>query len=71
MLAATGWVIARPLGLPTPVRTVSDALTVRGVDVRHITGTGEPSVHRITPFAVVEGGRVTYPPPYTLALGEE
>ena len=50
---------------------VSDALTVRGVDVRHITGTGEPSGHRITPFAEVEGGRVTYPPPYTLPLGEE
>ena len=50
---------------------VSDALTVSGVDVRHITGTGEPSVHRITPFALVEDGRVTYPPPYTLALGEE
>ena len=50
---------------------VSDALTASGVDVRHITGAGEPSVHRITPFAVVEEGRVTYPPPYTLALGEE
>ena len=50
---------------------VSDALTVRGVDVRHITGTSEPSAHRITPFAEVDGGRVTYPPPYTLPLGEE
>ena len=50
---------------------VSDALTARGVDVRHITGAGEPSAHRLTPFAVVEQGRVTYPPPYTLALGEE
>jgi len=50
---------------------VSDALSARGVDVRHITGTGEPSAHRITPFAVVEDGRVTYPPPDTLPLGEE
>jgi len=50
---------------------VSDALSARGVDVRHITGTGEPSTHRITPFAVVEDGRVTYPPPDTLPLGEE
>jgi uncharacterized protein (DUF488 family) len=50
---------------------VSDALVSRGVDVRHVTGAGVPSAHRITPFAMVEGGRVTYPPPDTLALREE
>jgi uncharacterized protein (DUF488 family) len=47
---------------------VADALTVRGVEVKHITGTGEPSPHRLTPFARVEGGRISYPAPDTLAL---
>jgi uncharacterized protein (DUF488 family) len=47
---------------------ISDALTVRDVDVRHITGGGEPSPHRLTPFAVVAEGRITYPPPDTLPL---
>lgn len=47
---------------------ISDALTVVGVDVRHITGTGEPSPHHIAPFARVEGGSITYPPPDTLPL---
>jgi uncharacterized protein (DUF488 family) len=39
---------------------ISDALVARGVDVRHIVGTGEPSPHRLTPFARVEGTRVVY-----------
>ena len=47
---------------------ISDALTVRGVDVRHITGMGEPSAHRLTSFARVHSDRITYPPPDTLAL---
>ena len=47
---------------------ISDALVARGAEVRHITGNSEPSAHRITPFAVVEGGRVTYPPPDRLPL---
>jgi uncharacterized protein (DUF488 family) len=47
---------------------IADALRVRGVDVKHITGPGEPSAHRLTPFARVEGGRITYPAPDTLAL---
>lgn len=47
---------------------IADALTVRGVEVRHITGAGEPAPHRLTPFARVEDGRITYPPPDTLAL---
>lgn len=41
---------------------VSDALTVRGVEVVHIMGRGKNSVHKITPFAKVEGIRVFYPP---------
>lgn len=47
---------------------LADALVVKGVEVRHIIGTQEPSPHRITPFARVEAGRITYPPPDTLGL---
>ena len=39
---------------------VSDALTARGVEVRHITGVGEAALHRITKGATVEAGRVVY-----------
>jgi uncharacterized protein (DUF488 family) len=39
---------------------VADALTVRGADVRHIVG-DRASPHRLTPFAHVDGWRVTYP----------
>jgi uncharacterized protein (DUF488 family) len=46
---------------------VADALTVLGVEVLHITGKGSPSRHRLTPFAVVEGKRISYPAD-TLAL---
>jgi uncharacterized protein (DUF488 family) len=47
---------------------IADALLVDGNEVRHITGMQEPSSHRLTPFARVEAGRVTYPPPDTLPL---
>ncbi|HYL07976.1 MAG TPA: DUF488 domain-containing protein, partial [Candidatus Udaeobacter sp.] len=47
---------------------ISDALTVRGAEVKHITSLAEPSSHRLTPFAQVEGGRITYPPPDTLPI---
>ena len=40
---------------------VADALTARGADVEHITGAGRTSPHHITPFAQVEGTRITYP----------
>nr|WP_263429397.1 DUF488 family protein [Nannocystis pusilla] len=40
---------------------VADALTARGARVEHITGLSRSSPHRMTAFAVVEGGRVTYP----------
>jgi uncharacterized protein (DUF488 family) len=41
-------------------RLLSDALTARGFEVLHITKNGaEP--HTLTPFAHVEGKRVTYP----------
>jgi uncharacterized protein (DUF488 family) len=40
---------------------VADCLTVRGATVEHIIGAGRPSLHRLTPFARVDGARVTYP----------
>jgi hypothetical protein len=36
--------------------------------VRHITGPAKPTLHRLTPSARVEGGRITYPAPDTLGL---
>lgn len=40
---------------------VADALTVRGAQVEHITAVERSSVHRMTPFAAVDGVQVTYP----------
>ncbi len=42
---------------------LADALLARGVVVEHIVGRGRTRPHRLTPFAHVEGRRVTYPPP--------
>jgi uncharacterized protein (DUF488 family) len=47
---------------------IADALTARGVEVRHITSQAEPALHKITGFARVEDGRITYPAPDTLPL---
>jgi uncharacterized protein (DUF488 family) len=40
---------------------VADALTVRGVTVLHISSRKSAKEHRLTPFAHVEGTRITYP----------
>jgi uncharacterized protein (DUF488 family) len=40
---------------------VADAATARGIEVRHIMGTSAPNPHKLTPFAQVDGPRVTYP----------
>lgn len=40
---------------------IGDALSVRGVEVRHIMGPGKLQTHRLTPFAQVEGLIITYP----------
>lgn len=40
---------------------VADVLTARGAHVEHIIGSSRANLHRLTPFAVVNGGRVTYP----------
>jgi uncharacterized protein (DUF488 family) len=42
---------------------LADALLARGVVVEHITGRGRTRPHRLTPFARLDGRRVTYPPP--------
>lgn len=40
---------------------LADALWARGVAVRHILGRGRTAPHRVTPFARIQGRRVTYP----------
>jgi uncharacterized protein (DUF488 family) len=40
---------------------IADALTARCVAVQHILSAGPAQAHRLTPFARVEGVRVTYP----------
>jgi len=40
---------------------VSDALVVRGIEVREIVNESAPHEHKLTPFARVEGTRITYP----------
>jgi uncharacterized protein (DUF488 family) len=40
---------------------IADALTVRGWTVRHIMTNSKADRHRLTPFAVVDDQRVTYP----------
>lgn len=39
---------------------LADALVARGITVRHITGSGPPGEHRLTPFARLEGEHVVY-----------
>jgi uncharacterized protein (DUF488 family) len=43
-------------------RLVADAMTVRGWSVEHVMPDGRVQRHSLTEFAVVEGGRLTYPP---------
>jgi uncharacterized protein (DUF488 family) len=42
---------------------IADALIVRGVRVDDIFTAGSTQPHSLTPFAHVEGTRITYPPP--------
>jgi uncharacterized protein (DUF488 family) len=41
---------------------IADALVARGVPVEDIIGGERAQPHKLTPFARVEGARVTYPP---------
>ena len=40
---------------------ISDALTVRGIPVEHITSGTRRQAHKLTSFAQVEGNRLVYP----------
>jgi hypothetical protein len=40
---------------------VADALTARGIEVRHIFSETNDKPHTITPFARIDQQRVTYP----------
>jgi uncharacterized protein (DUF488 family) len=42
---------------------IADALLVRGEAVTHVIGPGRTQPAALTPFAHVEGGRITYPGP--------
>jgi uncharacterized protein (DUF488 family) len=39
---------------------IADALVARGIEVRHVVRGSDPSAHRLTPFARLEGERVVY-----------
>lgn len=41
---------------------VADALFIRGLEVIEIFDKGKSQIHKLTPFAVVDGERITYPP---------
>jgi uncharacterized protein (DUF488 family) len=43
-------------------RLIADALVAHGREVLHIDGRGNTSPHELTDFALVSGGRVSYPP---------
>ena len=40
---------------------IADALTVRGIEVKHISSRERANPHEITEFAIVKGRTVTYP----------
>jgi len=41
---------------------IADALTVPGIPVEHIMSAARAQPHKLTPFAVVQGTEITYPP---------
>ena len=43
-------------------RLLADALVVKGHDLLHLDGRGGAVAHKLTDFALVEDGRLTYPP---------
>jgi hypothetical protein len=45
---------------------IADALAMRGWTVRHILGKTKADKHKLTPFAVIDHDRITYPLPDTL-----
>jgi uncharacterized protein (DUF488 family) len=47
---------------------IADGLVARGISVVHLLSPGHAQAHNLTPFARVEGERVTYPSADTLPL---
>jgi uncharacterized protein (DUF488 family) len=43
-------------------RLVADAMLVRGWSVEHVMPDGRIQAHELTPFALADGERLTYPP---------
>jgi uncharacterized protein (DUF488 family) len=42
---------------------IADALLLKGRTVRHIMSKHKADEHRVTPFAVIQHNRITYPSP--------
>ena len=47
---------------------IADALLVRGITIEHILSTTSSRVHTLTPFAKIQGTRLTYPSEQTSSL---
>lgn len=60
-LAPTAIMCAEALPWRCHRRLIADALTVRGVEVVHLSHGGREELHALPPFARVEGTRLTYP----------
>jgi uncharacterized protein (DUF488 family) len=41
---------------------IADALTVKGVEVKHIISIDKAISHDLTPWIKIDGARITYPP---------
>lgn len=59
---ATAMLCAEGLWWRCHRRLVADALTVHALEVAHIAPNGAASTHELTAFAVVNEGRLSYPP---------
>jgi uncharacterized protein (DUF488 family) len=49
---------------------IADALVVRGIPVRHIMSLTRADPHSLTPFAMIQGDRVTYPLEFLPSFGD-
>jgi uncharacterized protein (DUF488 family) len=52
-------------------RLIADALTVRGWEVVHLGAGGRPAIHELPAFAMVEDGRLSYPPTQSSLFTEQ
>jgi uncharacterized protein (DUF488 family) len=60
-LATTAIMCAEAVWWRCHRRLVADALTLRGIEVRHILGSGDPALHEMTRFARADGVSLSYP----------